>query len=197
MDVKIIILIIVTILSLIFGSIVSYATIIKNRKLYSILKAFPLLFLIIGFVICYPTKPILYLALIFALSGDILLIFKKSKLFYIGAVSFFISHLLFIVLVLSFGITKFKKLKANAFLTPIYFSGLIINFYLAINCLILIKDLAFIICIIGYLFFILSDAFIAIQKFIKTYKYHDFYIISTYYIAQILISIGLFAYMIP
>ena len=68
MDVKIIILIIVTILSLIFGSIVSYATIIKNRKLYSILKAFPLLFLIIGFVICYPTKPILYLALIFALS---------------------------------------------------------------------------------------------------------------------------------
>ena len=224
MDVKIIILIIVTILSLIFGSIVSYATIIKNRKLYSILKAFPLLFLIIGFVICYPTKPILYLALIFALSGDILLIFKKSKLFYIGAVSFFISHLLFItnyfliidyslnyiplylfittpllfiVLVLSFGIAKFKKLKANAFLTPIYFSGLILNFYLAINCLILIKDLAFIICIIGYLFFILSDAFIAIQKFIKTYKYHDFYIISTYYIAQILISIGLFAYMIP
>ena len=63
MDFKIIILIIITILSLIFGSIVSYATIIKNRKLYSILKVFPLLFLIIGFVICYPTKPILYLAL--------------------------------------------------------------------------------------------------------------------------------------
>ena len=97
MDVKIIILIIITILSLIFGSIVSYSTIIKNRKLYSILKVFPLLFLIIGFVICYPTKPILYLALIFALSGDIFLIFKKSKLFYVGALSFFISHLLYTI----------------------------------------------------------------------------------------------------
>ncbi len=223
MKIEVIVLIIVTLISLIFGTIASYATVIKNRKLYMVLKTFPLISLIIGFIICYPLKPILYLTLIFAFLGDFCLLFKVKRMFYIGAISFFISHclfitnyfliiystlntvplyliitvpLLFVFIVLTFGICFYKKIKIFAFLTPIYFSGLIINLYLAINALILTNDLAFLICVIGYLIFILSDIFIALQKFIKTFKYHDFYIISTYYIAQILISIGLFAYLI-
>lgn len=174
--------------------------------------------LLIAFVISVQKGdwPILLIALLFGYFGDILLIYKKNKtMFLLGEMSFFIGHVVYIILfflkvgfnspLLAILITVgaalviqyplyvifrpyYKKLTIP---NNIYSTILLISLAFAILVVVYQGFLPSILLPIGALCFMVSDSLIAYNLFYKKQKRHDFYIMVFYLLAQVLLSLGI------
>ncbi len=218
-------LIIFYILYTCFASIDCYGCFKENRKIHLIFKCIPIFLITILSLIIVPQNYMLFFGFLFALIGDALILIKDNKKAFLGgATSFFIGHvflfvfylliiykynsnhipifvyivapLIIVFMGLLFGLLLYKKMKALSIFTGIYYSILFVNLFMIIVALIYTKSLLFIMCIVGYLFFISSDFLIGIRQFKAKFKHQNFLIISTYFVAQLLISLGLFLLLI-
>jgi uncharacterized membrane protein YhhN len=153
-------------------------------------------------------KYILYLALIFSLIGDILLIFEDK--FVQGLTSFFVAQALFLIGFLLLG-KGYHWWLFTIFTTVaiISYSGLLpylgkmklpVLLYIALISAMawrawenwyLFRDTATILLAFGSVFYMISDLNFAINKFIKKYISAEAIILSTYFSAIWLISISL------
>lgn len=155
-------------------------------------------------------KLYIFLGFVFSLAGDLLLINKKK--FYLGLISFLITHvfyitylflqfqprftiIIFFVIVLIF-ILFYRKIIRKVQTKKIYLIlyGVILfsllwqsieqfNFY---------KNNSTLIFSIGIILFAVSDILIAFNKFVKKINFAQFIILSTYFTAQVLILISTF-----
>ena len=159
---------------------------------------------------------LIYLGLVFALIGDILLIFESRKIYFIvGACCFSITHILNFILVskylperfnwLYFGIVilvgylvvelvrpiiknKMKKMAYPALAYLYIVLALIINIAIA---LISTHNYAFLIMLFGGAFFFTSDIILTIHTFVKQIKKGNFILMLFYVLGQSLIYIPL------
>ena len=208
--------------SLLFISIVVELVLafMEKERLRKIFKIFPLLFLSIVAIYLVPEYPLLYVASLLGCLGDLLIIFEKRKIFfYLGGISFFVGHILYLLLMLDLSDVTYNwyhYLIIIISLIGLFFVlfaitknqlGLIekiaASFYFGILILLLVNA-AFItfkyneprtsLILVGYILFIISDIILVIKDFIKEFKRDDFYVMSTYIFAEISIVIG---FLIP
>ncbi len=204
--------------SLLFISIVVELVLafMEKERLRKIFKIFPLLFLSIVAIYLVPEYPLLYVASLLGCLGDLLIIFEKRKIFfYLGGISFFVGHILYLLLMLDLSDVTYNwyhYLIIIISLIGLFFVlfaitknqlGLIekiaASFYFGILILLLVNA-AFItfkyneprtsLILVGYILFIISDIILVIKDFIKEFKRDDFYVMSTYIFAEISIVIG-------
>ena len=204
--------------SLLFISIVVELVLafMEKERLRKIFKIFPLLFLSIVAIYLVPEYPLLYVASLLGCLGDLLIIFEKRKIFfYLGGISFFVGHILYLLLMLDLSDVTYNwyhYLIIIISLVGLFFVlfaitknqlGLIekiaASFYFGILILLLVNA-AFItfkyneprtsLILVGYILFIISDIILVIKDFIKEFKRDDFYVMSTYIFAALSIVIG-------
>ena len=191
----------------------SYSNYKKYEKVRVITKPFCMLLLALSVMMIRLEYPLLYIALFFALIGDILLLFKKNKLLFIlGGTSFVVEHILnFITITNIMGGVPFyiyiityvsiyaigalgllrKEKKKLSFVAISYFNFHLSNIIISIIALILTSNLLFLLVIFGYLFFAFSDFLLAYRVFGHDFKNRSFYLIVTYLFAQVMIMMGL------
>ena len=193
-----------------------YFAFVEKELGRKIMKCFCVGFLMI-MAICWKADawPI-YLGAAFGVIGDFLLL-KKHKVLpmVLGSFSFFVGHgfyiaaycmlcsfpwwiyasfAVFYVLFcfLGFGIIhKAIKEPHLAFGAILYFGLLVLDFLFAVaSCFFSRFDYIFL-CALGGVSFIVSDCFLVRTSFVKDMKRRDFFIMSTYVLAEALIIIGL------
>lgn len=194
--------------------------VLRWEKWRKITKPFCLLFLI-GFVLaCNLNRPLIYIALIFDLIGDILFCFKSKKIFVgVGMIAFLAGHCFYIW-------ETSNVLEANSYAAHsswclmMAFSPILIllaiypsyrlsgkDWRLAIGgsiyngILLTLVESAILstvfgvgymwMVLIGSILFYISDIFIALTLYKFKWKYREIIIMSTYLAAQILIVSGL------
>lgn len=187
----------------------------KNRKRW---KVFPALVLGITIAIAFYNHPYVYIALLLGFIGDVLLIWEYNDTsFVIGFLCFFLGHVFytieividnnanfqwyfFVILVGSWLIflitlilTLKKKLKKTYILlgASFYFMILFANITITIILAVTNHNNYLFICSLGYALFMLSDILLSYKLFFKEYKMDDFYIMFSYLLAQLFISVGL------
>ena len=154
------------------------------------------------------------LALIFALLGDVLLMFvdKSEHFFTLGLVAFLVAHIMYSVLFLKH---KHKKRKALGFiiLLLLYASGLfyflkdglgdmlipVVIYMIVILSMATtaylrksnVTTLSYTLVFLGALSFMLSDSILALNKFYQTLPWSNISIMTTYALAQYLIVLGI------
>ena len=213
--------IVLLVLVLISSVIHLYFCWVENEKLRKITKAFPIVFLTAAIFIAVPKYPLIWLFPLLSLFGDIALLFKKKSIFFflIAFIFFLGAHIcnfneLTIMLVrsdttiptLSYVIFGISSVLIVVFIFPITRKvagkyGIIANIYFPVLIVVgatsLLVTAAYansyqgLLVALGYVFFIFSDAFLIYSNFFKDVKRHDFYVMSTYIIAEVLISVGL------
>lgn len=148
------------------------------------------------------------LALTFSLIGDILLMIKLPNLFLFGLGSFLITHLLYIrifsknatfnlQITVSFltiiALFFWFVLKPNvppAFAIPVFSYMIVITVMgITANSINSSKETLYLLAA-GAILFIVSDSLIAVDRFVAPIPYPTFFIMSTYGIAQLLITKG-------
>lgn len=160
------------------------------------------------------TKVITLLALLFSLAGDVLLMFTdiSASFFLSGLVAFLLAHIMYIMVFLD---KKNSKKIALIFITVllIYAIGIfyllkdglgdmlipVIVYMLVILTMILtstmrkgnVSNKSYNLVFIGAIFFVISDSFLAINKFYQPVPLSKIIIMSTYSLAQYLIVLGL------
>ena len=160
------------------------------------------------------------LSLAFSWLGDILLMFESlnSSYFIFGLIAFLIAHVFYIVLFDQIRVReKFKQsllpllpiaiyyfllislLQPNlgGMQKPVSIYGLVISIMLsfAADLWRLKNKTASFLLISGALLFITSDSLLAINKFYKQFEYAGIAVMSTYGIAQLLITLGIARYI--
>lgn len=158
-------------------------------------------------------------ALIFSWFGDIFLLFEKQNknLFIFGLASFLIGHLCYIayfyqirkinavkfspkilisLAVLIYVISLFSLLAPNlkSLQIPVVFYALTLAAMLltSFHAFDFQKHSFGKICIAGTLLFVVSDSFLAINRFYQPFEFANILIMLTYSIAQFLITVGAF-----
>jgi len=165
-------------------------------------------------------KKWIVIALLFSWLGDILLMFESanSNFFIFGLIAFLLGHIFYIVLFDQVRLReKFKQslfpllpiavyyillislLQPNlgGMQKPVSIYGLVISIMLSFAIdLWKLKDktTAFLI-IFGAVLFITSDSLLAINKFYKQFEYAGIAVMSTYGLAQLLITVGATRYI--
>lgn len=159
-------------------------------------------------------------ALLFSWAGDVLLMFESSNanFFIFGLVAFLLAHILYIVLFDQIRVKeKFKQslipllpIAVYYFLLisllqpnlgemqkPVRIYGLVISIMLsfAIDLWRLRDKVTSFLIIFGALLFITSDSLLAINKFYKQFEYAGIAVMSTYSLAQLLITLGVTRYI--
>ena len=168
---------------------------------------------------------VVLLAIIFSLAGDISLMFDSidSTYFIIGLISFLISHVFYIIAYRqhqyeepSDSLQGVQKLRA-AFPIVLAGTGLVVILYpilgdlkfpVVVYALVLVvmalnglfrlgrtNTISFWFVFVGAMFFMVSDSFLAINKFLTPLPYAGLLIMSTYISAQFLIIEGLIAHI--
>lgn len=185
----------------------------KTRKA---IKPFCLIGLMVSIYFLGCRNILLFLALGFGLLGDIFLIFPKKKIcFGLGILTFYINHILYIILfsqllsypiklwviigLVAFGLLfpiltyKLSSSISKDFAIPggVYFYGLFMECLFATLLLMDAKSGYAIMILIGNISFIISDTILSLTNFVIKVRRKDFYIMTTYLLAQTLISIGL------
>lgn len=185
----------------------------KKEKLRKISKVFIIPFLMVGLLITKTYNLFLYAGLILGWIGDIFLLFANRKQFFIiGAISFALGHIAYIIATLRIFIEKFsltdipiwayitlsicavafllltflktkKHLGKLAFLMAFYFYILVIAILTGI-----VTDMYLL--SIGFAVFVISDSILSINKYFRPIKRDHFFIMSTYILAQTLIVIS-------
>ncbi|SFA86382.1 Uncharacterized membrane protein YhhN [Flavobacterium swingsii] len=167
----------------------------------------------------FSTKKWLLLALIFSWIGDVILMFAdKGELYFIfGLVSFLVAHILFIVLFIKqksegnyaknwqfwFGFVAvlvylgsmlsllFPKLGDLKIPVSVYAFTISLMLVMAIKGYFSWQKPMNILILIGALFFVISDSFLAINKFYNPILSANFIIMFTYIVAQYCIVSGI------
>ena len=160
------------------------------------------------------TKVITLLALLFSLAGDVLLMFTdiSASFFLSGLVAFLLAHIMYIMVFLD---KKNSKKIALIFITVllIYAIGIfyllkdglgdmlipVIVYMLVILTMVLtstmrkdnVSNKSYNLVFLGAVFFVISDSFLAINKFYQPVPLSKIIIMSTYSLAQYLIVLGL------
>ena len=215
MDWKSITIIVFSIIFLIFSFISLYFCFIRDEKHRKLFKAFPLITLIVLLMIVDIDNPLIYLALTFGLIGDLFLLSWNKTMFLTGATSFLVEHILvayllnqatgifnnylfipFSILLITLPILSTLLLKKYArplftIFGGIYGTALIMNTIYSFYLYSLTNSTFMLIISLSYILFIISDSLIARKRFIKPFKYIQFIIMLTYYIAQFGIFINL------
>lgn len=168
---------------------------------------------LIGFYIAHVTKqsPLFILALIFALLGDVFLMFDGETFFMIGLGCFMVMQILYTTLFLK---DRSSDLKMNIIksLPVVFLAGTMIFllweslgsmripvavYTMAIAAMVISGVIRrqnikwYIPMIAGVVLFMISDAGIAINKFAAPFSGADYFIMSTYMVAQYLIVRGI------
>lgn len=218
MNIETIALLIGLLLFFILSSIEIFFGFIENEPSRKKWKVFPTLILGIALIIAFPTHPLVYVAVLLGCIGDLLLIWEFNKIMFLcGGVSFFTGHILYLVEIILTGkinlpwygyiaivagyiafflflvLTLKKKLGSILMViaASFYFYILFLNFSLSIIAIINTQNYYLLMVTIGYLTFIVSDTMLSYKLFIREYKMDDFYIMFTYLLSQLMISMGL------
>jgi len=203
--------------------LISIAAFMHKEKWRRILKPFFLSLVSILFIVIAPKEPLVYIAFIFASLGDVLILFEaifdNPKFFPIGAVAFFVSHILNLVIMIVYTNSHFPGvfnlyyyigiaiifvvvstiviLVARKFLdkfmtaaSALYYAPLFVNLIITLVLAIQTQQLFFLIFTIGMLFFIASDITIFKEHYYKQQKYDEGVILSTYFIAEFFIAVS-------
>lgn len=170
-----------------------------------LLKTIPIALLGCGVLKTEPssTRSILLLALIFSGCGDLLLAFDA---FIFGVAAFLLAQLSYAILFRSYWQSIYQRwplcvllimyMLAMAWLLIPNLGNLgppVMAYFIAIaamGLLALQSSLLLRWTVIGALLFIISDSFIAINKFIHPLPFEDYWIMSTYYAAQFMLVTG-------
>jgi len=201
-----------------------YVVYLDNETLRYFSKPLLMLLLVAYFIfsakVSSSLKKWMILALLFSWLGDVLLMFESSNanFFIFGLAAFLLAHIFYIVLFDQIRVReKFKQslfpllpiavyyiilislLQPNlgAMQKPVSIYGLVISIMLSFAIdLWRLKDktTAFLI-IFGALLFITSDSLLAINKFYKPFDYAGIAVMSTYGLAQLLITLGTTRYI--
>lgn len=193
----------------------------EQEKARKISKPFAMIFLVPAIMLLVPEYPLIWLFPLFSLLGDVFLIFKKKHMGYFvtGSVMFFLGHLCNLIQLTIFLFQSDSKIPFIAyfifaislaliirFIFPLTkrFAGklaLLANVYMPILVFIGIFSLLVtaayansyqgLLVTLGYIFFVLSDGLLLYSNFIKDVKQSHFYIMSTYFAGELLITLGL------
>lgn len=148
----------------------------------------------------------LIVGLVFSLIGDIFLL--KDKWFTYGLLAFLVAHILFtyafsslfgfqmnflllgILLVIGGVYFRFLLPRLKSFAIPVlvYFVAIIIMDWQAIGLSFSQNKLVFYLLGLSSVLFSFSDAVIAYKKFISDFKFSEFWILSTYWMAIFMMS---------
>ena len=165
-------------------------------------------------------KKWMVLALLFSWLGDMLLLFEgsNSSFFIFGLIGFLLAHIFYIILFDQIRVReKFKQSllpllpiavyyiflisllqpRLGTLQKPVSIYGLVISIMLsfAIDLWRLKDKLISSLIIIGALLFIISDSLLAINKFYDQFEYAGIAVMSTYGVAQLLITLGVVKYI--
>jgi len=153
---------------------------------------------------------LIMLGLAFSLIGDIFLMLKSDK-FMQGLVSFLIAHIFYIVAFLDSA-----KIDLNLYaIIPIAVIGIgylavllpktgnlkipVLIYALILQAMVITADMFYqtelttssLMVLVGAIWFMLSDSILAFARFVKTFKFAQIGVLSTYYIAQTCIVLSL------
>lgn len=203
-------------LSVLATSVELYFAFVENELGRKICKCFCVLFLAAMAAAWKPEAWPIYVGAAFGVLGDFLLL-EKHKVYpmVLGTASFFVGHGFYIAAycllcsfpwwvyvgfsvfyvlfcLLGYGVIhKAVKEPHMAFGAIVYFGGLVLDFLFAVvSCFFGKFDFLFL-CALGGVSFIVSDCFLLRTSFVKDVKRRDFFIMSTYVLAQALIVLGL------
>ena len=181
----------------------------KAPQFYSIVKPIPIILLLlqIYFSSNVLANQLLLFGLIFSLLGDLSLL--RKNLFYLGLLFFLTAHILYFSLFIIFAIDVnwilvvpfifysiilFSLLNLSSKITSsaiiLYMSAISLMGFSGLNLYLERFDLPSLLIFLGGLLFILSDSVLAYNKFKSHFKVAEIVILSTYYLAQTLIVIG-------
>ncbi len=203
-------------LAMIATAIELYFAFVENELGRKIAKCFCVGFLVV-MAMCWKIDawPV-YVGAIFGVIGDFFLL-KKHKVYpmVLGTLSFLIGHAFYIAAycllcafpwwvyvafavfyllfcLLGYGIIhKAVKEPHMAFGAILYFGTLVLDFLFAVTGCFFGRFEFLFLCALGGVSFIVSDCFLVRTSFVKDVKRRDFFIMSTYVLAQALIIIGL------
>ncbi len=188
---------------------------IENEIGRKITKCFCVGFLAVMTIVWLPDAWLIYCGAIFGTIGDFLLL-KKHKVYpmVFGTLAFLIGHAFYIacyaslvhmewwlflglgvffVLFCVVGYNRLHKIIKEghmAFGATLYFGTLVLDFLFAVSsCFLGGFDYLFL-AALGGVCFIVSDCFLVRTSFVRDMKRRDFFIMSTYVLAQILIILG-------
>lgn len=184
----------------------------ENEKVRRIVKPFCLFFLsLFAFFATNFKAPLIYVGAFLGMLGDIFVIAKDRKYFNLGVLFFFFGHLCYIsqliiymvnksspiysyiifgvfyVLIyigLYFLFIKIAKSKVEKFGLPLYYGTLFSVLPLIVMAFIFSGSYLYF-GIIGIVLFVISDLIILYTKYVKEFKRYDFFIMSTYLLAQL------------
>lgn len=187
-----------------------YAVLIKNSTLELVFKPLLMVSLVLLYLSAVAKPKLIFVfALFFSFLGDVLLL-NKGDFFLYGLAAFLITHILYIKIIaqllekdittkmisssvpfLLFFIGVFYLIYSNlgSMLFPVLVYGVVIATFGAISLLNYreFQSRSNFYLLFGAILFILSDSFIAINKFYHEEVYFHFVIMFTYIIAQFLI----------
>ena len=181
----------------------------KAPQFYSIVKPIPIILLLlqIYFSSNVLANQLLLFGLIFSLLGDLSLL--RKNLFYLGLLFFLTAHILYFSLFIIFAIdvnwilvvpfifysiilfsllNLASIIKSSAII--LYMSAISLMGFSGLNLYLERFDIPSLLIFLGGLLFILSDSVLAYNKFKSHFKVAEIVILSTYYLAQTLIVIG-------
>jgi uncharacterized membrane protein YhhN len=190
-----------------------------NLQLHTITKPLIVLSLLAALLSSgwrYPKRMLVFAALVFSLTGDVLLLLEKHRalFFAAGLASFLLAHILYILFFFSIRLAQrsvLKKYPAIVMLVAIYvlfFLWLLIPSLGALKIPVIIYALVLgsmlltaihvysdanaggKLLIAGALFFVVSDSLLAIDKFYTPVAHAGVYIMFTYAMAQFLLVKG-------
>ncbi len=153
---------------------------------------------------------LLVISLIFSWMGDVFLLFSGDLYFMLGLGSFLIAHVFYLVIFLKFRETDFLKTLPFLAFSSLMILGVLgdnlpeslkipVGLYVVVITLMgmaaamatgLLPSSCRLV-LTGAVLFILSDSFIAVDKFVNDIPYVSFWVMSTYGVAQYLIVKGL------
>ncbi len=156
-------------------------------------------------------RGLLVLSGLFAsLLGDVFLLFPKR--FLLGLASFFVAHLFYLAAFYTgssaFGMTfiAIPLLVCSSIILFFLWKGLgrlkfaVVPYILLITAMLyqagerylVFADLASLVALCGAVLFMLSDTFLAFNRFRRPFAYAGFWVLSSYYVAQWLIALSLY-----
>jgi uncharacterized membrane protein YhhN len=150
-------------------------------------------------------------ALIFAMIGDVFLMIPLEDLFTFGLGAFLFMQVLYglsfkknlkishnwqyihfiLILFIAIGIVYMLYPSLGSFLIPVVIYILAITFMIAMAIFSNVNSSGYWWIVIGAVFFMISDALLAFNKFQTPFTNSEYWIITTYAIAQLLIISGL------
>jgi uncharacterized membrane protein YhhN len=161
------------------------------------------------------------IALLFSLSGDVLLMFEKmNPLFFImGLICFLMAHIFYIIIFNNIRVEKNISIKWWMILitlcyysillstlfpylgemkVPVIIYGAVIStvFFIALH-LLFYKSMANMLIVIGAVLFVASDSILAFNKFYSSFNYAGLLIMLTYAFAQYCITKGIVSNSTP